>query len=214
MLQKTLNWLLRSLQNDDLHQLIEINGDYTIRTHIEIESKPRPNSIIPIAISGNNKNNYLVAAMNTSSTLRGLVGNDTLIGGYNNDNLYGGSGRDILTGKSGADNFHFDTRPSVFNSFTADRITDFNRLQGDRLIFHRQIFVGATESIVTVPDSRSAQFLLSSVFSFIYDISTGSVYWNQNQSAPGAGSGGLVVTFDPNNERIFPSLNTDAIELV
>lgn len=214
MIQKTLNWWLRSLQNDELRKIIDIHTDYTVRTNIEIDSKPRSNPVVPVAISGNNKDNYLIGVMNANNALRGLGGNDTLIGGHRNDNLYGGAGADVLTGKPGADNFHFDTRPSVFNSSTADRITDFNHSQGDRLIFHRKIFVGATESIVTVPDSRSAQFLLSSVFSFIYNISTGSVYWNQNRSAPGAGSGGLVVTLDPNNERIFPSLNTNAIELV
>jgi Ca2+-binding RTX toxin-like protein len=58
----------------------------------------------------------------------GGAGDDVIDGGAGNDIIFGGTGRDILTGGSGADRF-------VIGSliFGTERITDFNRVEGDRL---------------------------------------------------------------------------------
>jgi Ca2+-binding RTX toxin-like protein len=59
--------------------------------------------------------------------LRGGQGSDVLRGGDGNDFLSGDLGDDTLTGGAGAD---------IFNSFGAagvDRVTDFNRAEGDRV---------------------------------------------------------------------------------
>ena len=58
----------------------------------------------------------------------GGVGNDTIMGQGGNDVLVGEAGRDVLSGGLGADRFVFNAN----NGF--DRITDFARGQGDRLV--------------------------------------------------------------------------------
>ncbi len=58
----------------------------------------------------------------------GGVGNDTIMGQGGNDVLVGEAGRDVLSGGLGADRFVFHAG----NGF--DRITDFARGQGDRLV--------------------------------------------------------------------------------
>jgi Ca2+-binding RTX toxin-like protein len=60
--------------------------------------------------------------------LRGGQDDDTLAGGDGDDWLWGDRGADILTGGNGADVFHISA------SSGADRITDFNRAAGDRIV--------------------------------------------------------------------------------
>lgn len=59
--------------------------------------------------------------------LRGGRDNDSLIGGTGNDFLSGDRGDDTVSGGAGADIFH------VFGGSGIERITDFNRAEGDRV---------------------------------------------------------------------------------
>jgi Ca2+-binding RTX toxin-like protein len=65
--------------------------------------------------------------------LWGGGGDDTIDGGANNDVLWGGAGRDQLFGGSGADQFSYttigDSLPGGY-----DRIADFKRSEGDKII--------------------------------------------------------------------------------
>lgn len=61
--------------------------------------------------------------------LRGGYGNDKLDGGRGGDYLTGGFGLDTLTGGAGADSFGFDYN----NIDKVDKITDFNRSEGDKI---------------------------------------------------------------------------------
>jgi serralysin len=57
-------------------------------------------------------------------------------GGQANDVLAGGAGDDFLSGDLGDDTVAGGTGADIFNSFGAantDRITDFNRAEGDRV---------------------------------------------------------------------------------
>jgi serralysin len=72
--------------------------------------------------------------------LWGMEGNDTLVGGTGgtpypndgNDVLYGGMGMDNLTGGTGGDRFMWTSNGETgLGTWTSDRITDFNRAQGD-----------------------------------------------------------------------------------
>ena len=72
--------------------------------------------------------------------IAGAAGNDRLIGGAGVDRLIGGAGRDVLVGGIGGDRF-------VFNSISEriDVISDFNRIQGDKIVINRRGF-GATST--------------------------------------------------------------------
>jgi len=60
--------------------------------------------------------------------VRGGQGDDVVLGGDGNDYVSGDLGSDTMTGGSGADLFH------SFGAAGLDRITDFNRAEGDRLM--------------------------------------------------------------------------------
>lgn len=88
-------------------------------------------------IHGNDGRNVL-SGLAGNDRLFGLAGADTLDGGTGNDRLSGGLGNDVLTGGSGTDRFVFD---SALNATTnVDRITDFSKLQGDKIMLEADIF--------------------------------------------------------------------------
>jgi Ca2+-binding RTX toxin-like protein len=132
--------------------------------------------------------------------LYGDVGNDTLIGGAGNDKLVGGPGNDILTGGSGKDNFIFDT-----GKFFADRdlgvdgITDFEL--GDKIVLSKNTFTNLKSSLgegfnnlkdfAVVTNGTAAR---SSQAFIVYDSVNGDLYYNQNGSSSGLGSGALFAT--------------------
>ncbi|QNM83048.1 hypothetical protein H8M03_01405 [Sphingomonas sabuli] len=67
--------------------------------------------------------------------LLGGDGNDTLNGGNASDWIDGGAGLDVMAGGSGADYFVFAMEThSGATPRTADRILDFSRAQGDRIL--------------------------------------------------------------------------------
>ena len=66
--------------------------------------------------------------------LLGQSGDDALLGGSGRDRLDGGGGQDTLTGGAGGDLFVFSgAAVSGLTAATADRITDFDALEGDRI---------------------------------------------------------------------------------
>ncbi len=68
--------------------------------------------------------------------LRGGGGDDTLVGGTGADTIWGGSGSDLLNGFGGADVFVFRAGSAV------DRITDFDRSEGDRIALDQSLWQG------------------------------------------------------------------------
>ncbi|MBS0124866.1 calcium-binding protein [Thetidibacter halocola] len=70
--------------------------------------------------------NDTVAGGAGNDRLLGETGRDKLLGGAGNDLLDGGAGRDVLTGGAGGDAF-------VFGG--GDRVTDFDALEGDQILF-------------------------------------------------------------------------------
>lgn len=85
-------------------------------------------------IIGNEGNNNLEGAAGNDSLIGG-AGADNLVGGAGNDTLTGGIGADRLTGGAGADRFFF-TDPLE----GADRITDFTKQQGDKILLSSETF--------------------------------------------------------------------------
>jgi Ca2+-binding RTX toxin-like protein len=64
--------------------------------------------------------------------LYGDNGNDIVIGGSGNDYIQGGVGADTLTGGTGADTFYISYKDNSKKS--PDIITDFNKVDGDKLL--------------------------------------------------------------------------------
>lgn len=72
-----------------------------------------------------------------NDTCEGGDGNDIVRGGQDNDLVLGGAGADYLSGDRGSDTMTGGAGADIFHSFGetgADRVTDFSRLQGDRVM--------------------------------------------------------------------------------
>jgi Ca2+-binding RTX toxin-like protein len=93
--------------------------------------------------------------------VRGGQQDDLVLGGAGNDWVSGDRGTDTLTGGAGADNFH------VFDGSGADRVTDFNAAEGDRVWLlpgaqWSAAQVGA-DTVVTVSGAEGGQLVLVGV---------------------------------------------------
>jgi Ca2+-binding RTX toxin-like protein len=135
----------------------------------------------------------LINGNSAANELRGEAGNDSLDGKAGNDLLDGGAGRDLLTGGSGADRFRFATAGG-FGTAQADRIIDFSRSEGDRIELSRSAFglsAGAAVSFQAVNSDADLSRALSSSTLLVQDLRDGSLLFNQNGTAAGAGQGGV-----------------------
>lgn len=133
--------------------------------------------------TGNGLDN-LINGNAAANELRGEAGNDL---------LDGGAGRDQLTGGSGADRFRFSTA-GAFGTALADRITDFSRSDGDRIELSRAAFglaAGTTLTFQAVSSDADLSRALGSSTLLVQDLRDGSILFNQNGSAAGAGQGGV-----------------------
>lgn len=77
--------------------------------------------------------NLILNGTNGNDVLRGGTAADTLNGGKGNDMLNGGRGSDVLAGGKGKDLFQFDAATVADGIAIVDRITDFNRHDGDKI---------------------------------------------------------------------------------
>ncbi|MDB9465793.1 calcium-binding protein, partial [Dolichospermum circinale] len=138
-------------------------------------------------IIGNDLDNRLV----------GGLGNDALTSGVGNDTLIGGAGNDILTGGLGNDVFSF-TGNAAFTSATQglDIIQDFTS-GNDQISLSKSVFASLT-SIVGQGFSVANEFAVvedddlvgTSNGLIVYSQSSGSLFYNQNGTVAGFGTGG------------------------
>ncbi|MEH1837492.1 MAG: hypothetical protein V7L20_01715 [Nostoc sp.] len=137
--------------------------------------------------------------------LRGGTGNDTLIGGAGDDTLVGGAGNDVLTGGEGVDRFLYNTG-AAFNSadIGLDSISGFYGVffaaptQSDKIVLDKDTFNTIT-SVPGVGFSNESDFEITSsagtsTAKIVYDPVSGQLFYNENGSTTGFGSGGLFVT--------------------
>ena len=132
-----------------------------------------------------------------------------ITGNTGNNTLNGGAGIDILTGQGGADTFAFFSK-QIFGASTSDHITDFS--SNDRILISKSTF-GISVSTFTcssVSDDKAVTTSLATDALFIYDASSGNLYWNQNSNASGAGTGGVFAILD----NKFFGFTTSNINLV
>ncbi|MEH2044044.1 hypothetical protein [Nostoc sp.] len=146
-----------------------------------------------------NAGNDIINGFGGNDLLRGGSGDDTLTGGFGNDTLVGGAGNDVLTGGTGADKFLYNTdAASALNGIGVDTIADFKRSQGDQIILDKTTF-SAIASTAGASFSNSSDFEITSstgtsTAKIVYDPVSGQLFYNQNGSAAGFGSGGLFAT--------------------
>lgn len=159
--------------------------------------------------------NDVLSGGNGNDWLDGGAGSDTLNGGDGNDTLLASAGTDRLSGGAQTDVFRFDVLPG-FGAAVADHITDFLAAAGDSIEVKRSAFgiaAGASVSLIAVNSTIGLNTALRTNILFVYDTRSGHLYWNQNSTANGVGSGGLFAVLDP-LAGIAPSLGVESISLI
>ncbi|MEH2264533.1 calcium-binding protein, partial [Nostoc sp.] len=139
-----------------------------------------------------------------NDTLDGGDGNDALNGDADNDWLVGGAGNDILTGGNGADKFVYDTN-RIFASadIGSDRITDF-LIGTDKIVLDKTTFTALTsasgsaltssEFAIINATTNSEIVAGSSSAKIIFNQANGDLFYNQNGTTTGLGTGSLFAT--------------------
>ncbi|MCC5656776.1 hypothetical protein LC608_07210 [Nostoc sp. XA010] len=150
--------------------------------------------------------NDIINAFSGNDLLRGGSGDDILIGGEGNDTLVGGVGNDTLVGGVGADRFLYNTDAAFAltavgvdaMSTTGYAYADFNSSQGDKIILDKTTFNGIISTAGTgfsnAKDFKITSQAATSTAKIIYDAVSGQLFYNQNGSAAGFGSGGLFAS--------------------
>jgi len=115
---------------------------------------------------------------------------DVVTGSIENEIIFGGGGSDKLTGGQGADVFLFET-PYDFGSKNLDILTDFNPMEGDKLLLSESVFGNIeTISLRYASGSKGVKRAASSTKPFVYDNKNGILYFNENGKKAGWGAGG------------------------
>ncbi|WP_245602815.1 M10 family metallopeptidase C-terminal domain-containing protein [Gloeothece verrucosa] len=182
------------------------------------ELVPHPNQLQLTLSAGNVLENLLggssedcLIGNSLNNTITGGAGNDTLLGGGGNDSLIEGAGNDILTGGTGNDKFIYQTRRAFETGDVGiDVVSDFTS-GSDKIVLSKATFtalssivgnnISASDFAVVVDDANAA----SSNALIVYCSSTGSLYYNQNGSASGLGTGAEFID--------LPSLAADGKNL-
>jgi Ca2+-binding RTX toxin-like protein len=146
--------------------------------------------------TGNELNNTLIGNR-ANNTLNGLAGNDTLSGGDGvdilnggdgNDQLVGGKGNDLLVGGAGADRFLFDSGRSFRRSdFGVDTIRDFT-VGTDKIVLDQTTFGNITPNDIAIVANDSIAATSQALIT--YSLGSDRLFFNQNGSASGFGTGG------------------------
>lgn len=131
-----------------------------------------------------------------NNNLNGGAGNDILNGRAGDDILVGGLGTDNLVGGAGNDQFVFNgTTAFSATTFGLDNIADFSA--GDKIVLSKTVFT-ALQSVAGAGFSNVSDFAVVtddadaaiSSARIVYNAVFGSLFYNQNGSAAGFGTGG------------------------
>lgn len=105
----------------------------------------------------------------------GLGSKDTLTGGAGNDILVGGASKDTITGGTGTDLY-------VFNRLgdKGDRIKDFSKQEGDKLVFDLDGFAGLKAGGLKSGQFVKGKAALDKNDRFIYDQKKGKLFYDSD----------------------------------
>ena len=123
--------------------------------------------------------------------------NDILVGNSSNNTIDGLGGANTLTGTAKkADVFALTGTPE-FGADTADRITNFNPKEKDKLQIDVSDFgSNATGTFRIAKNAKTFTKALASTTDFIYLKSTGELFYNENGMLPGFGDGGVFAIIE------------------
>ncbi len=136
-----------------------------------------------------------------NNSLTGNTANNSLSGGDGADTLTGGAGNDTMSGGTGGDRLVYDTGAAfVATSVGIDFISDFVVSQGDKILLDKTTFTtvsaaagGSLEAeFATVTTDTAAA---TSAADIVYNSVTGYLFYNQNGTAAGLGTGAQFATF-------------------
>ncbi|MGL4321149.1 MAG: calcium-binding protein [Paracoccaceae bacterium] len=99
------------------------------------------------SINGGDGNDILDGGIG-ADRLTGGAGNDRMLGGQGRDQMFGGQGNDLLDGGAHADLLTGGFGGDSFVFGAGDRVTDFNGLEGDQIVFNAAR--GVTEADLTI----------------------------------------------------------------
>lgn len=158
--------------------------------------------------------NDTIAGGGGADVLFGAAGSDLLRGGSGNDILNGGSGNDTMTGGTGQDSFKFNSdRAFQTADLGVDRVTDF--LRGtDKITLDQTTFGAITTSQITFVSNDAAAD--DSAGAVVFSRGSGKLFYNQNGSTTGFGTGGqfAVVDNDNNSSTTAPALSGSDFQIV
>ena len=89
-------------------------------------------------------------------------------------------------------------QPTSFGEANCDIITNFASLQGDKIGVSFSSFKTDAIRFKSVSAISELSDAFASDSNFIYDQSTGSLFYNQNGTAQGVGNGGVFAKFEGN----------------
>ncbi|MCI3131616.1 matrixin family metalloprotease [Phenylobacterium aquaticum] len=106
-----------------------------------------------------NLGNDTISGGDGADWVRGGQGDDSVSGGAGDDLIYGDRGNDTISGGAGADAFH------SFGDAGIDRVIDFNRAEGDRVILDpgTAYTVAQSGADVVISMTGGAQMILTGV---------------------------------------------------
>ncbi len=185
--------LVREVANEG-YDLVESSATFTLSANVEDLTLTGSAAING---TGNSLANILTGN-SAENILFGAGGDDTLLGMGGNDTLNGGTGVDTLTGGFGADTFLFSSLGS-----TADLVTDFSGIDGDKLAFSRAAFTGlGPVGGLGANAFANGTSALDASDRVIYDQATGNLYYD----ADGTGSRAQVLVATIGAPEAIPSL--------
>jgi Ca2+-binding RTX toxin-like protein len=159
---------------------------------------------------GSNLENLTLTGTNTINGTGNTL-NNKITGNSSNNILSGDAGNDTLFGGTGSDLFLYDTNTAFTNStIGSDRITDFSH-NNDKIVLDLTTFNALTSiagngfSVATefaVVSNNTAVATASALI--VYSSGTGSLFYNQNGTATGLGSGSQFDTLSG-----IPALGAD-----
>ena len=131
-------------------------------------------------ISGTIYDDNIVGSKGNDTLNGGNAGNDTILGGAGNDILTGGNGNDILYGNGGTDTF-------AFNNYNegVDIIYDFNATNELIQVSANDFGGGLSPGSLSANQFTIGASATTSNQRFIYDSTTGALFFDQDGSASG-----------------------------